>query len=96
MNYYKKMLIICFMTLIFLSISSCKKNDNKSDFELFVDEYYKHHPETYTLEEGVYSIQTYESTFSKNKEYSIEEQKYIGTILFKEEEFYGYFFNKQN
>ena len=93
MNLYKRIFIICFMFFISFFIISCRKKEYKTEFELFIEEYYKHHPTPYTLEEGLYSIRTYQTSYTNDNEYEIEEQNYIGTICFQERKLNGYLSN---
>lgn len=89
MIFFKKMMILCFFTFSFFTLTSCNKNEEKSDLESFIQIYNTYHPDSYTLEEGVYSIRTYKTTYSKDNNYTIKEQNYIGTISFNENKFYG-------
>ena len=85
----KKWFLVLILFLTMLVVSSCDKNENKTEFDLFLDEYNKYHSGMYSMDEEFYKIHTYEVVYNKNNEHTITEKKYVGRIKFEQNLFKG-------
>lgn len=84
----KKLFILMLLFVFLFLIPSCKEKEVKSDFDLFIDEYNKHHSEPVNhMEDGYYRITTRNITYSLENDHIIEEQDCTGYLQFAEGSF---------
>ncbi len=76
-----KFFLLYVIILLLLVLCACAQH-NKSELDLFIEQYYQHHPKSYALEPGWYEIDTHEYHYNQNNQKKMIDKNYVGYIKF--------------